>query len=917
MRTKNAKRLWPVPVTLGVMALAALLAFGLLATTGAQPVAAQDDPCITYNPSTNNAQTCSVTGTEATVEFEGTGALDGADTTYYVYYPVGSGEDITLYPPATLYGAYDHDDDTTTDEITGYNDGSVTAVSALKLGYKLIELEVAKQGAGGPEAQSDTVMVSGSPGDARIVYVYRGAAPTIDPTTGAPPGSNARTLPTATLALTITFLGPAVLTVPDGDDEGEDPDERSSLKAYTTALPTSGRTAGNPSADRTAAETITNADTPAPIHVTATVRDVKNNVLGDDDATGDARVTFTLMYAAGSDLRSNPLTPDTKDVDEFGQAELAVNNWNPGSKPVQLTVGAMYHGANGQMLDLGEVTISRTGDAATVEAGIYSFDDCVNIGGMDDSAAANDKIDMKMDDCAMASRFGEGNKFIVSATVKDALGSTISTAVTRVTGPEADDVVSKASHGTSNGPDGLPQGAMPFDVYTIGDDPMLGDHMLTVKLAPASDDVDDVMLTFTVAGPPTDYEFVEPMMYIPLALGSSQQFTLKATDTNMGVPDFANAKDVEIVVLGVEGSYVTGRDGNNAEFNPETGEATFTIFTPVGATQGQTVLIQARVDDQVVASHTVMFGMAPTLPTAPGMPMNVMAEATSHDMITVSWDAVMDATSYMVERGYMDADNMTMWMTVAEMTTDMMYMDSGLMAETTYYYRVAAMNAEGTGAYSDVMAMAMTMEMPMEMMAPGMPTMVEAMATSDTEIKVTWEAPASDGGSDITGYMVQRAYRMSDGMMSDWMDVDPAHMGMDMMYMDSGLMAETTYYYRVAAMNAEGTGAYSDVMAMAMTMEMPMMDELGTAMDVIFGVNRGGSLQVSWTKAANASGYIIIGINVNDVNGDVVSVPLNDGDLETWNIGGLTRGATYDIYVAATASGGRNTLSEAVRVTAQ
>ena len=43
MRTKNAKRLWPVPVTLGVVALAALLAFGLMATTGAQPAAAQDD----------------------------------------------------------------------------------------------------------------------------------------------------------------------------------------------------------------------------------------------------------------------------------------------------------------------------------------------------------------------------------------------------------------------------------------------------------------------------------------------------------------------------------------------------------------------------------------------------------------------------------------------------------------------------------------------------------------------------------------------------------------------------------------------------------------------------------------------------------------------------------------------------------
>ena len=203
-----------------------------------------------------------------------------------------------------------------------------------------------------------------------------------------------------------------------------------------------------------------------------------------------------------------------------------------------------------------------------------------------------------------------------------------------------------------------------------------------------------------------------------------------------------------------------------------------------------------------------------------------------------------------------------------------------------------------------------------EPMMPGMPMNVMAEATSDTMITVSWESPADDGGSDITGYMVQRGYMDADNMMM-WMDVDPAHMGMDMMYMDMGLMAETKYYYRVAAMNSSGMGDYSDGMAMAMTMEMPMMDELGTAMDVIDGFNRGGSLQVSWTKAANASGYIIIAINVNDVNGDVVSVPLNDGDLETWNIGGLTRGATYDIYVAATASGGRNTLSEAVRVTAQ
>ena len=105
----------------------------------------------------------------------------------------------------------------------------------------------------------------------------------------------------------------------------------------------------------------------------------------------------------------------------------------------------------------------------------------------------------------------------------------------------------------------------------------------------------------------------------------------------------------------------------------------------------------------------------------------------------------------------------------------------------------------------------------------------------------------------------------------------------------------------VTATDMDGESAMQTIMVTVMMA--PMMDELGTPTGVVFGFNEGGALQVSWTKAANGAGYIIIAVNTNDVNNDVVVAITNDGDDETQNISGLTRGATYQVYVAATGSG--------------
>lgn len=261
----------------------------------------------------------------------------------------------------------------------------------------------------------------------------------------------------------------------------------------------------------------------------------------------------------------------------------------------------------------------------------------------------------------------------------------------------------------------------------------------------------------------------------------------------------------------------------------------------------------------------------------PGMPQSVsaMVDADNATTINVSWMAA-DAngsaiTSYMVQRGTMGSDGMMSWMNVspAHSGMDMMYADSGLMGNTKYYYRVRAMNANGYGEYSDGMASAMTGDV-----APNMPTSVMAAVddTDVTKINVSWGAPMANGGSDVTGYMVQRAYEMSDGTMSDWMNVPtvfPPDRNMDMMHMDMGLMPNTKYYYRVAAMNAAGDGEYSDGMAYAMTgdvvpnMPTSVMAEVD-ATDVI-------KINVSW-GAPTANGG-------SDVTGYVLERKMGDGDF--------------------------------------
>lgn len=87
--------------------------------------------------------------------------------------------------------------------------------------------------------------------------------------------------------------------------------------------------------------------------------------------------------------------------------------------------------------------------------------------------------------------------------------------------------------------------------------------------------------------------------------------------------------------------------------------------------------------------------------------------------------------------------------------------------------------------------------------APGAPTSLQAVA-GDTQVSLSWAAPAADGGSGITSYKIYRG--ASPG--GETLLVNPAGTGTT--YTDSAVTNGSTYYYQVSAVNAIGESARSN-----------------------------------------------------------------------------------------------------------
>jgi subtilisin family serine protease len=191
------------------------------------------------------------------------------------------------------------------------------------------------------------------------------------------------------------------------------------------------------------------------------------------------------------------------------------------------------------------------------------------------------------------------------------------------------------------------------------------------------------------------------------------------------------------------------------------------------------------------------FGTPPA-PLPPSPPAALAAAPVSASRIDLTWtDGSDNEDGFQIERCQMSGcSGFAVVGQVGPNVTS--FSDPGLSAGLTYAYRVSAFNRGGSSAYSN----SVEATTPAGPQPPAAPTKLGVTSTSASEIRLSW----IDNSSDETGFDVERCQGAG---CTNFSRIAQTAAGA-VSYVDTGRPSNTTFGYRVRAVNAAGGSAYSN-----------------------------------------------------------------------------------------------------------
>ena len=329
------------------------------------------------------------------------------------------------------------------------------------------------------------------------------------------------------------------------------------------------------------------------------------------------------------------------------------------------------------------------------------------------------------------------------------------------------------------------------------------------------------------------------------------------------------------------------------------GTRTSTTATVTGLTNGTEY--DFRVKATNVAGNSAASATATTTPrTVPDAPTSLTATPDDTE-VSLSWTAPADnggaaITDYIVEY---KAASALQWSTFADGTrTSTTATVTGLTNGTEYDFRVKVTNVAGNSAAS---ATATTTPRTV----PDAPTSLTA-TPDDTEVSLSWTAPADNGGAAITDYIVE--YKAASA--SQWSTFADGTRTSTTATV-TGLTNGTEYDFRVKATNVAGNSAAS---ATATTTPRTVPD----APTSLTATPDDTEVSLSWTAPADNGGAAITDYIVEYKAASASQwSTFADGTRTstTATVTGLTNGTEYDFRVKATNVAGNSAASATATTT--
>ncbi|XP_033628855.1 titin-like, partial [Asterias rubens] len=190
------------------------------------------------------------------------------------------------------------------------------------------------------------------------------------------------------------------------------------------------------------------------------------------------------------------------------------------------------------------------------------------------------------------------------------------------------------------------------------------------------------------------------------------------------------------------------------------------------------------------------------VPEAPGKPEVTAIDRTQ---ITISWtppksDGGSPIKGYLIEKKETTSTRWTKAVKDSVSETTLTVRD--LIEGSKYEFRVAAVNKAGTGPFSEPSEPTIT-KPPYDV--PKAPSKPEVSAVDSKQITISWSPPESDGGSPVTGYIIEKKETSS----TRWTKAVRDSVS-DTTLTVKDLIEGKEYEFRVAAVNKAGTGPFSE-----------------------------------------------------------------------------------------------------------